>query len=134
MSAQSASEWYEVLAKPSWAPAPPTFGIVWTILYPIIFVAYGYVLVRVAGGSIPKLVALPVVVNLAANFAFTPILFGLHNLDLAVADIVIVLATVVWSIVVFVPYSGWAALALVPYLVWVTIATVLQISITLLNR
>ncbi len=134
MAARSTTEWYQVLAKPGWAPPAPTFGIVWTILYPIIFVAYGYILVRVVGGSIPRFVAVPVLANLVANLAFTPIQFGLRNLDLAAVDIVVVLVTIVWSIAVIAPYSRWAVLALVPYFVWVTIATVLQISITVMNR
>lgn len=74
------------------------------------------------------------VLNLAANFAFTPIQFGLRNLDLAAVDIVVVLATIVWSIAAIFSHSWWVAPALVPYFVWVTIATVLQISITVLNR
>jgi len=49
-------------------------------------------------------------------------------------DIVIVLVTIAWSIAVIYPYSWPAALALIPYLIWVGIATVLQISITVMNR
>jgi len=74
------------------------------------------------------------VINLLANFAFTPIQFGWRNLPLAVLDIAIVLVTIVWSITAFWPYSKLAALALVPYLIWVFIATLLQISIWQLNR
>jgi len=38
--------WYEELVKPAWAPPAPVFGIVWSILYPIIIAAYGYVIYR----------------------------------------------------------------------------------------
>ncbi len=126
--------WYDTIAKPSWAPAAPVFGVVWSILYPIIFVAYGYVIFRIARGEIPTVVLTPIVVNLIANFAFTPIQFGLRNNLLAAIDIVIVLITIAWSMAAIWPHSPWAAVALGPYLVWVSIATVLQLSIVYLNR
>lgn len=45
--------WYEALVKPGWAPQANVFGVMWSILYPIIFVAYGYVIFRVARGEYP---------------------------------------------------------------------------------
>ena len=126
--------WYEELAKPAWAPPAPVFGIVWSILYPIIIVAYGYVVYRVIRGEFPVALLAPVLINIAANIAFTPIQFGLRNLWLAKLDIIVVLVTIVWSMVAIWPHARWAALALSPYLVWVMIATALQSSITWLNR
>ena len=126
--------WYEELARPSWAPPAPVFGIVWSILYPIIIVAYGYVIYRVARGEYPASLLVPVLINIAANVAFTPIQFGMRNLLLAEVDILVVLATIVWSMVAIWPHARWASLAPTPYLIWVTIATALQTSITWLNR
>lgn len=126
--------WYDTIVKPSWAPAAGVYGIVWSILYPIIFIAYGYVALRVLRGDVPWTVLIPVGINLAANFAFTPLQFGLQSLPLATIDIVIVLATIVWSMIVIWPHSRWVVIALVPYLVWVSIATTLQVNIWLLNR
>jgi tryptophan-rich sensory protein len=126
--------WYETLAKPAWAPPSSLFGTVWSILYPIIIVAYGYVVVRALSGAIPRSVLWPIGLNIAANVAFTPIMFGMRNLELATVDIVVVLVTIVWSMVAIWPHAWPAALALVPYLIWVSIETVLQASILLLNR
>lgn len=126
--------WYEELLKPSWAPPAPVFGIVWSVLYPIIIVAFGYVTVRVVRGDYPATLLVPVLINVVANVAFTPIQFGLRNLWLAEVDIIVVLVTIVWSMIAIWPHSRWAALALTPYLVWVGIATALQTSITWLNR
>lgn len=126
--------YYETLAKPAWAPEPAVFGTVWSILYPIIIVTFGYVVVRVARGEFPTSLLVPIAINVVANIAFTPIQFGLRNLVLAEVDIIIVLATIVWSMVAIWPHSRIASLALTPYLVWVGIATVLQTSITVLNR
>lgn len=128
------SAWYDALAKPSWTPAPGVIGTIWTVLYPIIIVAFGAALVGVARGSLPRLVLVPVLLNVASNLAFTPIQFGLRNLPLAAFDILVVLVTIVWTMVLVWPHARWIALALVPYLLWVGTATVLQLSITLMNR
>lgn len=126
--------WYEGLAKPSWTPAPQFIGTMWTILYPIIIVVFGYMILRVTRGDAPATVLIPVVVNVVANIAFTPIQFWLKSLPLASVDIVIVLVTIVWCMVAFWPYSRIASLALAPYLAWVATATTLQLSITWMNR
>ncbi|MBN2247683.1 MAG: tryptophan-rich sensory protein [Coriobacteriia bacterium] len=126
--------WYEELAKPTWAPPAPVFGIVWSILYPIIIVAYGYVIYRIARGEFPTALLVPILLNVVSNIAFTPIQFGLRNLWLAELDIVVVLVTIVWSMIAIWPHTRWTSLALTPYLVWVMIATALQSSITWLNR
>jgi tryptophan-rich sensory protein len=126
--------YYETLLKPAWAPAPWVYGTVWSILYPIIAVAYGYVVVRVARGDYPTTLLVPIAINVVANVAFTPLLFGLLNLVLAEVDILVVLATIVWSMIAIWPYSRIASVALVPYLIWVGVATVLQTSITVMNR
>lgn len=76
---------------------------------------------------------MPFIINLAANIAFTPILFGLQNLTLASIDILIVLGTIIWGMAVIWKYSKTLALVQIPYLTWVSIATILQLSITLSN-
>ena len=126
--------WYQSLAKPSWTPDPATIGLVWQILYPIILVTFVFVFVQAARKKIAWRVALPFAINLVANLVFTPIQFGLRNLTLAALDIVIVWATIVWMIAAVWKHYRWVAIAQVPYLIWVSIATVLQLSITWMNR
>ena len=126
--------WYDALEKPSWTPAPATIGLIWRILYPIIVITFGYVFIQAMRRKIPGRVALPFVLNLAANLAFTPIQFGLRNMPLAAVDILIVWGTIVWMILAVWKHSRTVALAQVPYLTWVSIATVLQLSITAMNR
>jgi tryptophan-rich sensory protein len=69
-----------------------------------------------------------------ANLAFTPIQFGLRNLPLASVDILIVWATIVWMMAAVARRAGWLAALQLPYLAWVSTATVLQLSITWMNR
>jgi tryptophan-rich sensory protein len=125
--------WYNSLAKPQWTPAPATIGMIWQILYPIIMVTFGFVFVQCARAKMPRRVAVPFAINLAANLVFTPIQFGLRNLPLASVDILIVWGTIVWMVWAVWPHARWVAIAQVPYFVWVTIAMVLQLSITVMN-
>ena len=126
--------WYESLAKPSWTPDPATIGLVWQTLYPIILVTFAFVFVQAVRKKIPWRVALPFAINLVANLVFTPIQFGLRNLTLAALDILVVWATILWMIAAVWKHYRWVAVAQVPYLIWVSIATVLQLSITWMNR
>lgn len=126
--------WYNALNKPSWTPAPATIGLIWRILYPVIVVTFGFVFFKAARGQLPWMVALPFAINLLANLLFTPIQFGLRNLPLATADILLVWASIVWLAVAVWPHFRWVAAAQLPYFVWVSVATVLQVSITLSNR
>jgi tryptophan-rich sensory protein len=126
-------EWYDSLAKPTWTPSPSTISLIWMILYPIIVISFGFVFVQAVRGRIPRLVALPFAINLAANLLFMPIFAGLRNVPLAAADILIVWATILWSMAAAWPHYRWVAAAQVPYFVWVSIATVIQLSITWMN-
>jgi tryptophan-rich sensory protein len=125
--------WYATLIKPTWAPPSWLFGPVWSVLYAVIFVSFGYVFYKTYAGVVPYTVALPFVLNLLFNFAFTPLQFGLKSNVLASIDIFLVLATLVWALSAIYPYAKWVALVNMPYLLWVCFATVLQLTITYLN-
>jgi translocator protein len=142
----NAYNWYQTLIKPSWAPPSWLFGPVWTILYIIIFISFGTVFYKVFTGKLPWLVALPFVLNLVFNFAFTTIQFRLKNNFLASIDVLLVLVTLIWamiSIYIFslklhietgAPSLTWIALVNLPYLLWAGFATILQLTVTYLNR
>ncbi len=126
-------EWYNSLVKPSWTPAPATIGFIWQILYPVIFVTFGFVFIQAARGKVSWVIALPFAINLVANLIFTPIQFGMRNLPLAAVDIVIIWATIIWCVIAIWPHFKWVSFAQVPYFIWVSLATVLQLSITAMN-
>ena len=77
---------------------------------------------------------LPFILNLVFNAAYTPIQFGLKNNLLASVDILLVLGTLLWALNVIWRRKPWVAYVNIPYLLWVAFATVLQLSITWLNR
>jgi translocator protein len=129
----NAYTWYAQLLKPSWAPPSWLFGPVWSVLYCIIALSFGYVCLRVVQKKIPALVAIPFVLNLAANAAFTPLQFWLRSNVLASIDILIVLITIVWAMVAIKKHAPALTYAQIPYLLWVSFATCLQLTITYLN-
>lgn len=127
--------WYQTLIKPTWSPPSSVFGPVWTVLYAIIAVSFGTVFYRAfIIKDLPWTVALPFVLNLIFNFSFTWIQFGLKNNTLASVDILLILGTLIWALIAVYPHIKWVALANIPYLLWVVFATVLQLTITSLNR
>lgn len=127
-------EWYRQLKKPSWAPSAKLFSPVWTLIYVLITISFGVVVAKFFQGEISFMVLLPFVLNLVFNALFMPLQFGLMSNELALIDILIVLATLIWAIIVIFPISAWISYIQIPYLLWVGFASVLQFSITLLNR
>ena len=132
-SVNAAAQWYGQLDKPFFAPPGWLFGPVWTALYIVIAVSFGWVLVQYLRKRVPFALLLPFIANIVFNAAFTPIQFGLQNNLLASVDIVLVLATLVWAMAAVWWRARWVALVNIPYLLWVSFATVLQFSITWLN-
>ena len=127
-------EWYQTLIKPTWSPPAWLFGPVWTVLYGIIVASYGYVGYLFFTKKIPFVVILPFILNLIFNIIFTPIQFGLKNNYLASIDILLILGTLIWALIVIFPYARWVSFINIPYLLWVAFATVLQLTITVLNK
>lgn len=126
--------WYQELVKPEWAPPSYLFGPVWTVLYFIIAVSFVSVFQKVFTKQLPAIVALPFALNIIFNISFSPIQFGLQNNILAAIDISLVLITLIWAMIAIYPHMKWVALINIPYLLWVMFATVLQFTITFLNK
>lgn len=126
--------WYSQLIKPSWAPPSFLFGPVWTFLYLLIFISFGKVFMMLYQKQITFVVALPFILNLFFNFIFTYLQFTLKNNLLASIDILLILGTLIWAMIVIFPFARWITYIQIPYLLWVSFATVLQLTITYLNK
>lgn len=125
--------WYQTLIKPTWAPPAWIFGPVWTVLYIIIAISFGFIFYQVYRRKLSWAVALPFGLNLVFNLLFTPIQFGLQNNLLASVDIILVLITLATALWLVRRRAKWVALVNLPYLAWVSFATVLQLTVTYLN-
>jgi tryptophan-rich sensory protein len=126
--------WYKNLIKPFWAPPAWLFGPAWTFLYILIAISFGKVLVMFFQKKVPFIVLLPFILNLVLNLAFSPIQFGLKNNLLASVDVILILGTIIWLMLAIWPYSRFVTYMQIPYLLWVSFATVLQLTVTYLNR
>jgi tryptophan-rich sensory protein len=121
--------WYAALIKPAWNPPSWIFGPAWTLLYTLMAVAAWLVWKRV-GFSRPLAFYF---VQLALNAAWTPILFGAHQLGWALIEILIMWIMILLTLLSFrrvTPSAGWLFL---PYLAWVSFATVLNFTLWRLN-
>ena len=130
----SVSTWYVDLVKPSFNPPSWIFGPVWTFLYILIAISFGKAFLMTWKKEIALIVLLPFILNIIFNLAFTPLQFGLKNNLLAAIDILLVLGTLVWVILAIYPHARWIAYIQIPYLLWVSFATLLQLTITYLNK
>jgi len=125
--------WYNELLKPAWAPPAFLFSPVWSVLYAIIALTFGYVFYLAWKKRLPRQVVLPFGFNIVFNLAFTPIQFVLKNNFLAAVNITLVFATLIWALIVIYPHMRVVTWANIPYLLWVSFALVLQYTITFLN-
>lgn len=122
------SEWFQGLEKPWFYPPPAAFGVVWTLLYAAIAVA-GWLAWR-SGGGAPLV---PWSLQLLLNLGWSLLFFGWRSPGWALAEIVLLLAAVSWTLMVFWRADRRAGLLLVPYLAWVGFAAVLNLAIVVLN-
>ncbi len=124
--------WYAALHKPSFNPPGWIFGPVWTVLYLMMAVAAWRILQLPATPA--RLAALSVfALQLALNFAWTPLFFRFHMLRAALAEIVLMWISIGATVLLFSRLDSVAAWLLAPYWAWVTFATVLNAAIAHLN-
>jgi tryptophan-rich sensory protein len=128
----SASEFYGDLVRPSWAPPGWLFGPVWSVLYTLMGVG-AWLVWRARGFAGARNALLVFVVQLAANALWTWLFFVWRQGGLAFAEILLLLALILATIVLFWRVSRLAALLLFPYLGWVSFASALTLSIWRLN-
>lgn len=126
-------DWYDALIKPALNPPSWIFSPVWTVLY--IMMAVSAFLVWKKGWKRKEVrLALAMFgVQLALNLIWSPLFFGLQNPLLALVDIIVMLAAIIWTIILFYKLSRPAAYLLIPYFLWVSFATYLNFSIWWLN-
>ena len=127
-----AESFYGQLARPSWAPPASVFGPVWTILYALMAMAAW--LVWRAGGFAAHRVALSLFAGqLVLNALWSWLFFAWHRGGAAFADIVVLWALIVATVVCFWRIRPFAGALLVPYLLWVSFALALNHAVWQLN-
>jgi benzodiazapine receptor len=126
MASVNAPAFYAQLNKPWLAPPAWVFGPVWSVLYGLMGVA-AWLVWRSPG---PKGAALALFgVQLAVNALWSWLFFDWRQGLLATVDVVVLLALIVATMVLFWRSSRVAAALLVPYALWVSFAAVLTWTI-----
>jgi translocator protein len=126
------NRWFNLLDLPAIMPPGWLFGVAWTILYILIGLAFAMILnARGARWRGPAIAAF--LIQLVANFAWTPVFFGLHRVSAALALILFILAGAIVTTILFGRVRRLAAWLMVPYLVWLGFASVLNFSIDRAN-
>ncbi len=120
-----ANDWYAPLAKPSFQPPGWAFGAVWTALYIMMGIAMAAILNE--PGSKQRSLALALFrVQLALNFAWSPVFFGSGMIDVAFLIILAMDVLVTMTIIASWKIRPLAGALLLPYLAWLCIATALN--------
>ena len=124
--------WYDPLAKPAFQPPGWAFGVVWTVLYIVLGIALALILA--ASPSDRRRTALALfAVQLALNFAWSPIFFAGHMIEVGLVVLIVMLLTATAAANLFRrirPVAGWLML---PYLAWLCLATALNYETGRLN-
>jgi tryptophan-rich sensory protein len=123
-----AGSFYRQLLRPDWAPPPEIFGPVWTVLYILMGLA-AWLVWRVGGFREAKPALTLFLVQLALNALWTWIFFAWQSGGLAFAEILLLWALIVATLISFWRIRPLAGALLVPYLLWVSFAAALTYSV-----
>lgn len=132
-TAASVKPWYPTLMKPAGTPPAWVFGPVWSTLYVLMATAAWLVWRQRPTANVTAALAL-FFVQLALNATWSFLFFGLRRPDLALLDILVLLAAIVTTMASFAQFSRMAFWLMTPYVAWVSYATFLNFGIWRLNR
>jgi len=121
----NAPAFYGELVQPSWAPPAWLFGPVWTFLFSCMAVA-AWLVWREAPLAETRVALGLFLAQLAVNALWSWLFFAWQLGGWAFAEVLVLWALILATIVAFWRFSRIAALLLVPYLGWVSFAAALN--------
>jgi tryptophan-rich sensory protein len=124
--------WFDGLLKPGFMPPGWAFGVVWPILYALLGIALAMVLAQPPSARRKTALTL-FFIQLALNFAWSPIFFAAHDVRLAKIVIFGMAAIAAAAAGQFMRLRKPAGLLMVPYLGWLVFAATLNATIEVLN-
>ena len=119
------NDWYAPLTKPSFQPPGWAFGVVWTTLYTMMGIALATILNAPKSAERSRGLTL-FAVQLALNFAWSPIFFGGGMIDVALLVMLAMNVLVTATIISLWKVRPLAGALLIPYLLWLCLATALN--------
>ncbi|VXC26460.1 Tryptophan-rich protein TspO [Flavobacterium sp. 9AF] len=131
---ESINTWYPTLKKPFFNPPNAIFAPVWSVLYILMGIAGGLIWDKFEiDKELVKKGMFFFVAQLLLNAFWSYLFFGLHNILLALIEIILLGLIIYETYLIFRKIDKMASLLLIPYLLWVSFATVLAFSIYILN-
>ena len=130
---QAIPTWYATLAKPFFSPPNWVFGPAWTILYALMGVSAYLIWQHGIGRKDVKFALNVFGIQLALNFAWSILFFGLRSPFYGVVEIIFLWLAIVSTIACFYKIDKRAAYLLIPYILWVSFAAMLNLAVMLLN-
>lgn len=125
---------YAELKRPALSPPPWIFPIAWTTLYTAMGVAKYRAAEKAALKGDTAKVLVPYNLQLGLNFLWSFLFFKWGLRGTALAEMVLLLATITWTAYEFYQYDQLAGHLMVPYIGWVMFAMGLNASIWWLNK
>ncbi|STX29224.1 tryptophan-rich sensory protein [Legionella beliardensis] len=124
--------WYEALNKSVLTPPPIVFSVVWSILYAMLALA-GWALYYQNKQLPMRSIITLYWAQLIMNWAWTPLFFHFHLIELSLAWLVIIFCLT--AVLIFKLWNKKTGLAimLTPYLLWLLFAAYLNGAIWWLN-
>lgn len=124
--------WYAALEKPAFTPPDWVFPVVWNAIFVLMAVA-GWRVWRSPRSRVRQRALRLFWVQLGLNLLWSALFFGLHGIGLALIEVVVLLAVLVWTADVFRRCDRWAGWLFLPYVLWVAFATALNTGVWWLN-
>ena len=125
--------WFRSLRAPPLNPPGWLFAPVWSAIFTTIGVAAWLLWQRAPWPGAPA-AWFAFAAQLVLNAAWTPLFFGLHRPDLALACIAALDLAIAACVVTWWPHRRAAAMLMLPYAGWVAFATYLNLGFWWLNR
>ncbi len=123
---------YDAMGKPALSPPAYVFPVAWTLLY--VLMGAGAAMVYNSGAPDRWRALTLYVLQLAANFLWPLIFFGLGARSWAFAWLLLLFALVLAMALSFWKISRKAALLQIPYLAWLLFAGYLNLATLLIDR
>jgi tryptophan-rich sensory protein len=128
----SQNPWYVALTKPDNMPPEWAFPVAWTVIYVLMGLALAMI-INARGSTLRGPALVLFAVQMAANLAWSPIFFGMHQIMTALIVLGVLGGLVLITVLLFGRIRTGAALLLLPYLAWVCYAGLLLYQIDKLN-
>ena len=126
------NRWFAALDLPPITPPGWVFGTVWPILYVLLGLSLAMIL-HARGAKGRGFALLLFLVQLIANFAWSPLFFGQHQVTTALYLIIFILMVAIATFFAFAPIRKAAAWLLLPYIAWLCFAAILNFQIDQAN-